>query len=1384
MAAASNINDLFWQSDETNLVPENQDTLWQDSQQDVSLEINDAESSDQFATGQAVQTPSLVLPPSLSSLQQTGGDHFPELEPSATRYQLLALNSEPSISEVNTLRSLNTNQFLALAGPQSNFAVRPNILADQNSAQATGSAPLSSHLNTSCGCFVHQGLQQNAAQQPQETLTSGTGDFRIDALDGNRKWNEPSITYSFFSGGSYYGGEKSVAPVSNAVKGFVRNIFRMYSSFIDIDFVEVADSSSSYGKIRFLLADIGQEYAYTINYPGNPADRDVVLNKKHDNSNGSDGFQSGIGKHGYETLIHEIGHSLGLKHPGNYNASGGGTVGPYLNFSEDNNSNTVMTYNPAGSGSATLMPYDILALQYFYGTRIFNSATTNYTFSSVYSYSDGVRTVGSPTAAAKLTLWDSSGDFDTLNFAGLGSSSGYYFDLNEGGWLTDTSMINTGTYQAEGDSNGTTYFTNSAGTRIGFGVTIENAIGSKSRDTIVGNGADNHYLFGNLGNDSILGGDGNDYLLGKDEESSGPIPGISDNDTLRGGAGNDVLGGNWGYDKLFGDDGDDTLNGGDGDDTLQGGNGNDTYYVNSYFDVVEESANPNEIDNVHSTSNFTLGANIEELVLNNSSTSILIGIGNSLNNKITSDGANILEGMAGNDYLVGTWANETLSGGQDYDSLSGGDGNDVYLIKDASDVYDLILDNSGTDAVYSWVNYTLGASLERLELQGAENLTGTGSYLNNLLMGNSGNNYLDGQAGIDTLIGGAGNDTYSLEQGEDIIQETSASPTEIDTVRSLYEYTLGENLERLQLIDIIPLEYVGNDVVGAGNSLNNTLEGNNGSNFLSGNSGDDLLEGKRGYDTLDGGTGNDTASFSSNISNEFGSVFANLETGFAYIGYYSIAAEGYVQAETKLISIENLLGSTWDDNLIGNSGNNIVNGDYGSDSLTGGDGNDLLEGGSDFDTLDGGGGFDTLDGGAGNDIYWVDSTGDIISETSIIATEIDTVRSYVNYTLGENLERLSLQGTSNLNATGNTLNNLLVGTTGHNSLSGQAGNDTLLGGSGNDILNGGEGVDSLAGNAGNDIYLVDNTGDIVSETTTLATDIDTVRSYVNYTLGENLERLSLQGTSNLNATGNSLNNLLVGNTGYNSLNGQAGNDTLLGGVGNDILNGGSGIDSLAGNAGNDIYLVDSTGDIASETSTVATEIDTVRAYTSYSLSVNLERLSLQGTGNTNATGNNASNLLVGNAGNNILIGQGGNDTLLGNAGNDILVGASGNDVLTGGSGNDSFNYVTGAAFVSSAIGIDTLTDFSRTVGNTDKIKLSRTTFSAGTSFASVSSDALAFTSAARITLSTGTGRLFYNQNGAAAGLGIGGHLATLSDINGKAITASNTLLASDFTIVA
>ena len=147
----------------------------------------------------------------------------------------------------------------------------------------------------------------------------------------------------------------------------------------------------------------------------------------------------------------------------------------------------------------------------------------------------------------------------------------------------------------------------------------------------------------------------------------------------------------------------------------------------------------------------------------------------------------------------------------------------------------------------------------------------------------------------------------------------------------------------------------------------------------------------------------------------------------------------------------------------------------------------------------------------------------------------------------------------------------------------------LYGYDGNDTLDGGTGNDSMAGGVGDDSYVVDSAGDVVSEAAGAGTD--RVNASVNYTLGANVENLTLSGTAT-SGTGNDLNNIIYGNSNANTLSGLAGNDTLYGYDGNDTLYGGNGNDypgrrrpatiPWQAGAGNDTYVVDSAGDVVSE----------------------------------------------------------------------------------------------------------------------------------------------------------------------------------------------------------
>ena len=305
-------------------------------------------------------------------------------------------------------------------------------------------------------------------------------------------------------------------------------------------------------------------------------------------------------------------------------------------------------------------------------------------------------------------------------------------------------------------------------------------------------------------------------------------------------------------------------------------------------------------------------------------------------------------------------------------------------------------------------------------------------------------------------------------------------------------------------------------------------------------------------------------------------------------------------------------------------------GGSGSDSLIGNDAANTLIGGAGNDTLNGGAGIDTMVGGLGDDTYVVDVAGDVVTE---LANEgIDTVQTNISFSLGANVENLTLTGSAAVNGVGNSLNNVLVGNAAANRLEGGAGNDTL---------DGGGGLDTLLGGVGDDTYIVDVAGDVITELANEGTD--TVKASFTYALGANLENLVLTGAAAINGTGNSANNIMAGNSAANR------------------LDGGMGADTMAGGLGDDIYVVDNAGDIVTELSNEG--VDRVEATISYTLSANVENLTLTGTTTINGTGNAANNVITGNSAANILNGG---------AGNDVLDGAGGNDSLIGGLGDDTY----------------------------------------------------------------------------------------------------------------
>jgi len=312
--------------------------------------------------------------------------------------------------------------------------------------------------------------------------------------------------------------------------------------------------------------------------------------------------------------------------------------------------------------------------------------------------------------------------------------------------------------------------------------------------------------------------------------------------------------------------------------------------------------------------------------------------------------------------------------------------------------------------------------------------------------------------------------------------------------------------------------------------------------------------------------------------------------------------------------------------------------------------------------------------GQGNDTYNINRTGLHIYET--FNGGIDLVNASISYTLGANLEDLTLTGATPINGTGNSNNN------------------TITGNSSDNILNGGAGADKMVGGLGNDTYVVDNSGDTITEGTTA--DNDTVQASVSWSLGANLENLTLTGANIISGTGNTLNNIIMGNSADNTLTGSAGNDTLTGGDGNDSFNVDSGTDTVTDLASGDALVVskgatvNATVSTAGFTATAATSNAGTANLTSAGFTVNLALAS--GTNGYAVANTGAAAAFVGSNNADILTGGAGNDTLTGGAGNDTLNGGAGVDTLLGGYGNDIYivDSITDTITEASNAGTDTV----------------------------------------------------------------------------------------------
>ena len=322
------------------------------------------------------------------------------------------------------------------------------------------------------------------------------------------------------------------------------------------------------------------------NFPGSAASTSTAGDVWVNINSGSNAFPS-LGNFGAQVLVHEIGHAIGLAHPGDYNASDGGGAISYdddAEYYEDSRQYTVMSYfsesntgaNYSGRYAAAPQLDDIRAAQIEYGANM-----TTRTGNTVYGFNSNAGRVWFEATSSSTRLifavWDAGGA-DTFDFSGY--SQNQLIDLREGFFSNVGSLTGN--------------------VAVAQGAKIENAIGGFGADTINGNALNNliqgnagaDRVFSGAGNDTIEGGSGTSYLRGEDGADS--IVGGSSFDDLQGNMGadtetgglgddwvvggkdNDVLYGNEGSDIVYGNIGDDLCIGGDGNDTVRGGQGNDS----------------------------------------------------------------------------------------------------------------------------------------------------------------------------------------------------------------------------------------------------------------------------------------------------------------------------------------------------------------------------------------------------------------------------------------------------------------------------------------------------------------------------------------------------------------------------------------------------------------------------------------------------------------------------------------------------------------------------------------------------------------------------------------------------------------------------------------
>jgi serralysin len=443
----------------------------------------------------------------------------------------------------------------------------------------------------------------------------------------NQYWAGPTVTYSIPQAGAVWTGygpsEENSVPeygVFNAAQAAsFRQAMAIWDSYVALSFQEVADGQPGAIRIAFTNVETFTDadtiaYAYAPSPIGQspaPWSGDIWISHEwKDNA-----FAQGAGA--FETLLHEIGHAIGLKHPFEEGAilpadyeDTRYTIMSYdapqdwlYNFITFSGNTATLDYAPVFA--STPMVFDIQAIQARYGADPTTRAGADtYTFDISKPFFMSIYDAG---GADTLDLSSHTrGSIVDLTPGGY-SSIGYWSTQAQADWW-HAQAPGFSKAQVDGWFNDPTTYTWSNNLGIAYGTVIENVQGGSGNDSVLGNSANNtlflfngddtvvgglgdDYLHGNLGEDYGWGGEGSDAVLGG--QGSDHVYGEAGNDTVYGNIGVDTVEGGAGADILRGGQDGDLIHGGDGADWISGDRGDDTIYGGAgadHFSAFEASA--------------------------------------------------------------------------------------------------------------------------------------------------------------------------------------------------------------------------------------------------------------------------------------------------------------------------------------------------------------------------------------------------------------------------------------------------------------------------------------------------------------------------------------------------------------------------------------------------------------------------------------------------------------------------------------------------------------------------------------------------------------------------------------------------------------------------